>query len=361
MVGALTMPSGDPNLLEQLASRLEAAATGAEDLGASSREVTAAVRSDAQWTGDAADAYTAFTGDLSAGAAAVDAPLSRIALAVRNYAGYLRTAQQKASAYNSAAEAAQASGDDPGYVSAAAAAAQDAESATAAWQAAGDHAVAEVNAAVGELEESFGAQGPVQSWLNRQSWETLSTLAGPEFPGAEGYLLPPDLPGSDGDPLPPELPEPEGDPIPPEIPLPRDPIPPELPGFEGDPIPPELPVPQGDPIPPLWPLLNKEENPEDGNEDEPESGQGPESTETIHSTLRGGAGERDIDPTEVIGNAENIYYDENGNQIYVWSQPGGMNQITIRDPASGNIVTNQESSDSWVQAQLDGGRWYSLG
>jgi uncharacterized protein YukE len=337
-------------LLEQFASQLDTAASGTAGLGAATQEVTAAVRSGAEWAGDAADAYTAFTGNLSAGTTAAEGPLSRIASAVRDYAGSLREAQEKTAAYNSAAEVAEVSGDDPGYVSAAELAAQEAESAIGAWQAAGDSAAAAVNAAVSELGGSFGAQGPVQTWLDRQSWESLSSLAEPE------------LPGSEGDPIPPELPLPQGDPIPPEILMPRDPIPPELPVFEGDPIPPELPLPHGDPIPPLWPLLNKdEENPENEEEDGPESEQVPESSETIHSALRGGAGERDIDPTEVMGNAENVYYDENGNQVYVWSQPGGMNQVTIRDPSNGNIVTNQESTDSWVQAQVNKGRWFTLG
>ena len=349
MVGGLTAPGGDPGLLEQFASQLEAAATGTAGLGATTQEVTAGVRSGAQWTGDAAEAYSAFTGNLSAGTTAAGGPLSRIASAVRDYAGYLREAQEKTAAYNSAAEAAEVSGDDPGYVSAAELAAQEAESANGAWQAAGDHAAAAVNAAVSDLGGSFGTQGPVQTWLDRQSWESLSSLAEPELPGLEG------------DPIPPELPLPQGDPIPPEILMPRDPIPPELPVLEGDPIPPELPLPVGDPIPPLWPLLNKEEDPDDPDEGEPESGQVPESGETIHSALRGGPGERDIDPTEVMGNAENVYYDENGNQVYVWSQPGGMNQVTIRDPANGNIVTNQESSDSWVRAQVNKGRWFTLG
>jgi len=93
----------------------------------------------------------------------------------------------------------------------------------------------------------------------------------------------------------------------------------------------------------------------------PGSGQEPPCQETIHSTVRGGAGERNIDPNEVIRNAEYMYYDENGNQVYVWSQRDGMNQVTIRDPANGNIVTNQTSSDGWIQQQIDNGRCYPLG
>ncbi len=126
---AVTMPGGDPGLLEQLAARLEAIAEGAANLGTSTRQVTGSIGSGAAWTGDAADAYTAFTGNLTQGVAAVPAPLSKIALAVREYAGFLRTAQQKVADYTSAAETAQVSGNDSGYVSVAEGAAQQAEAA----------------------------------------------------------------------------------------------------------------------------------------------------------------------------------------------------------------------------------------
>jgi hypothetical protein len=190
------MPGGDPSLLEQLAAQLEAIAEGSGGLGASTRQVTASIRSGAEWTGDAADAYTAFTGNLAQGVVATQAPLSRVAVAVRDYAGFLRTAQQKVTAYTSAAEVAQVSGNDSGYVSLANSAAQAAEAAVSACQAAANHAAAEVTAATGQLGEVFGSQGPVQSWLARQpmGWDTLAGFpglgepAGPEIlktPGAE--------------------------------------------------------------------------------------------------------------------------------------------------------------------------------
>ncbi|GGQ02024.1 hypothetical protein BKA00_004253 [Actinomadura coerulea] len=53
-------------------------------------------------------------------------------------------------------------------------------------------------------------------------------------------------------------------------------------------------------------------------------------------------------------------YDENGNQIFVWEQDDKRSQVTIRDPSTGNIVTNQWSTNSWIQRQLDKERWYSL-
>jgi len=185
----ITMPSGDPGLLEQLAARLEAIAEGTADLGASTRQVIASIRSDAAWTGDAADAYTAFTDNLTQGVAAAPAPLTKIASAIRDYAACLRTAQERVGAYTSSAAVAEVSGNDSGYVSAAETAAQNADAAIAAWQAAGDRAAAAVDAARAQLRlgDLFGSQGPVTSWLGRQPVPS-DTLAG--FPGLGDPLGP---------------------------------------------------------------------------------------------------------------------------------------------------------------------------
>jgi uncharacterized protein YukE len=188
------MPGGDPGLLEQLASQLQAIAEGTGDLGASTRQVAASIRSDAEWTGEAADAYSAFTGSLAQGVGAAQAPLSRIALAVRDYAVSLRTAQHNASAYAEAAEAAQVSGNDSAYVSVANSAGQEAEAAVSAWQAAGDRAAAEIASAAGQLGSVFPTQGPVQSWFSRQpvDWDTLAGFPGLGEPkGPEILKTPP--------------------------------------------------------------------------------------------------------------------------------------------------------------------------
>jgi uncharacterized protein YukE len=186
-MSGLAMPGGDPGGLEQLASTLEAAARGFGELGRSTRQVSTSVRSDAEWSGDAADSYTAFTGNLSQGAAAVEAPLSRIALSVRDYAGYLRAAQQKVQTYATATEVAQVSGNDSGYVSVAEGAAQEAEAAVSAWQAAGNRVAAEVTSAAGQLGDVFGSHGPVQIWLGSQPLP-LDTLAG--MPGLGDPVMP---------------------------------------------------------------------------------------------------------------------------------------------------------------------------
>jgi uncharacterized protein YukE len=178
-VSGLVMPGGDPGLLEQLAAQLGAAAAGTAKLGSSTRQVTTSILSGADWTGDAADAYTAFAGNLTQGVDAAEAPLSRIALAVRDYAGYLRTAQEKVATYASTVDMAQVSGNDSGYLSAADMTGQDAANAVDAWQAAGDRAAVEVSAAAGQLNDLFGAQGPVQSWLDRQPVPSDSFLGLP--------------------------------------------------------------------------------------------------------------------------------------------------------------------------------------
>jgi uncharacterized protein YukE len=174
------MPAGDPGLLESLAAQLEAIAQSSGSLGGATRQTTSAIRSDAEWAGDAADAYTAFTGNLAQGVVATQAPLSRIAEAVRAYAGFLRTAQQRVAAYSSAAEMAQVSGNDSGYVSLANSAAQAAEAANSACQTAADRAATEVAAASDQLSDVFGSQGPVQAWIARQptGWDTLAGFPG---------------------------------------------------------------------------------------------------------------------------------------------------------------------------------------
>ena len=150
-MNGLAMPGGDPAVLELLATQLEAAAAHVANLGGSTHQVMTSIQSGAGWTGDAADAYTSFTGNLGLGATATEEPLSRIASAVRGYAGYLRTAQQKVATYASAADAAQVSGSDAGYVGLAETARQDALAAVAAWQGAADHTATVVGAASGLL------------------------------------------------------------------------------------------------------------------------------------------------------------------------------------------------------------------
>jgi hypothetical protein len=117
----------------------------------------------------------ALTGNLAQGVSTIQVPLARIAAAVRGYASYLRTAQEKASAYAYAAQAAQVS-RHPVDIAAAEAARQDAASAIAAQQAAGDHAAAQVRDATGQMDNPFGPDGQVRNWIEKihAPWDTLA-------------------------------------------------------------------------------------------------------------------------------------------------------------------------------------------
>lgn len=176
MSAAMMMPGGDPGELEQLADQLAAAAHGTTGLAGSTRKAAAGIRSEAEWTGNAADHYTAFTGNLARGIAAIGPPQDQIAAAVREYAGYLREAQQKVAAYNAAARSAQAPGATPAALASVELAGQDATAAVAAQQAAGARAAAKVQAASKEMEDPFGPDGTVRAWIEHihVPWDSLA-------------------------------------------------------------------------------------------------------------------------------------------------------------------------------------------
>jgi uncharacterized protein YukE len=240
--GALVMPGGDPAALEQFAARLQAAAQGSGDIGASTRQVTESIRSGANWTGDAADSYTEFTTNLSQGPIAAEEPLSQIASAVRNYAGVLQTAQQKMQAYSSLAEAAQ--NDSSGsLISVAEQAGQDAQDAVSAWQQAASQTAAQVNSAAAGLDNLVGTSGPVQSWINSQPALGMTSIDDPGY-GTIKDPIPPEIDGTIKDPIPPEIGGTILDPVPPEIGgTILDPVPPPISGTIKDPVPPDLPGP----------------------------------------------------------------------------------------------------------------------
>ena len=133
-MNAPALPGGDPALLEQLAAHLAQQASQSGDLAVTTASTASQIRSGAQWTGNAADAYTGFTTAMSRGLGRTAGPLADIAAAVRGYAGVLRTAQQRAAAYDAAVQRAQASGGDTASLQAAYAAQADATAASAQLQ-----------------------------------------------------------------------------------------------------------------------------------------------------------------------------------------------------------------------------------
>lgn len=101
----LPVPPGDPDALESYASTLASAAEQIGALTSRTVRVTADIKTSANWSGSAAEAYSAHTGSLAQSVGGTASHLNQVASAVRDYAGCLRTAQEKVAAYNKAAEA----------------------------------------------------------------------------------------------------------------------------------------------------------------------------------------------------------------------------------------------------------------
>lgn len=97
-------PAGDPAALYAFATQLESCADSFADLGASTKSVTTDIRDRAQWTGDAAEAYTSFCTVVAQPLGEAPARLRTIAAALRRHAAVLEKAQQQVTAANAVAE-----------------------------------------------------------------------------------------------------------------------------------------------------------------------------------------------------------------------------------------------------------------
>jgi hypothetical protein len=153
------MPSGSPGQLEQLADALDQHASRVTDVAKATSTVTGLVRTDAEWTGQAADSYSQFTGEFTSRIGRVAPPLNQIAAAARTYASALRTAQQQVTAYNNIVESPEATSGQitPALLEAAYAAQNSANQACASCQAAGSQAAAQVKSATAQLTAVFKA------------------------------------------------------------------------------------------------------------------------------------------------------------------------------------------------------------
>jgi uncharacterized protein YukE len=163
---AFGQPAGDPGELYRLADQLAGAAGKVGDLSASTRQVTGRIRYQADWTGDAADAYTAFTTGAASGIGRAEAPLGQIAGAVRDYAASLEAAQQRVRSAAHAAELAAATGN-PGAAAVISAAGQGAADARAQLQSAASSVAARIRSAGDELGRIWGPDGAVRNWIER--------------------------------------------------------------------------------------------------------------------------------------------------------------------------------------------------
>jgi hypothetical protein len=205
----LAVPGGDPAALRELAAQLRTAAQRSGSLGSNTSDLTDAITSDAQWTGSASNSLSNLSANLSEGTSAAEAPLTRIADAVENYANVLDVAQQKAQTANAIFQTAQ---DDPtgSLISTAEQYGQDAMDALDALQQAGDQAAGQVNSAADDLQVGslFGSQGQVTSWAGSQPalgtyglWQPGDLVPGQTeiFPVDDGLGLGPEtIPADDG-------------------------------------------------------------------------------------------------------------------------------------------------------------------
>jgi hypothetical protein len=174
------MPPGDPNALEAAAARLTEAAARWGDLAGTTSRQAESVRTAAEWTGAAADQQEAYHAALSTGIARGEAPLTQVAGAIRSYAGYLRAAQQRVAAANSATAQAQATGS-PAHATLASYTQADAQTALAQLDSEGNRAAATVAAADEESKGLFSPEGPLRTVI-----EEVHTALG--FTGADGVL-----------------------------------------------------------------------------------------------------------------------------------------------------------------------------
>ena len=153
------MPSGSPGQLEALADTLDQHASRVTDVARATGTVTGLVRTDAEWTGQAADSYSQFTDEFSSRIGRVAPPLNQIAAAARTYASALRNAQQQVTAYNDIVESPEATSGHitPALLQAAYAAQDSANQACASCQAAGSQAAGQVKSATAQLTAVFKA------------------------------------------------------------------------------------------------------------------------------------------------------------------------------------------------------------
>lgn len=94
--GALPAYFGDPGRLEHFAGRLDALADEVQGLGTDACEATTGIAAQANWSGNAAEAYLNYCRSKSAAVASLSDPLHEIAAAVRGYAAVLEAQQHRA-------------------------------------------------------------------------------------------------------------------------------------------------------------------------------------------------------------------------------------------------------------------------
>lgn len=164
--GQFTVPAGDPGALYRLADELDGHIRTVAYLSADGRALTSRARTNANWSGGAADAYSTFTQGLAGGMESIPAPLASVSSAIRRYAGILQAAQEQAQSASAAAQQASANDD-----SLAASITQDAQAEAAAANSAVETSAEETRSALGQaveaLSRTWEKAEPVRAFIEK--------------------------------------------------------------------------------------------------------------------------------------------------------------------------------------------------
>jgi uncharacterized protein YukE len=179
-MSGLQMPAGDPAALEAAAAALGRYAGQVGDLAGATHRSTTGIAADGDWTGGAADAYTAYTGGLVTGVAGMEQPLGRVPAAVAGYAAALRAAQARVGAYQSYARQVSTVQGPISRTEAAQIQTQAQELETYASEALTglEEAARQTGAALNEIAQAlnhvFDGSGPFHSWLENitRPWDS---------------------------------------------------------------------------------------------------------------------------------------------------------------------------------------------
>ena len=174
------MPAGDPAALTAAANSLRSYAGQIATLSASTRSTAGQVAANADWTGSSADAYTAFTTNFASGMDGFHGPLMGIPGAVAGYCAALADAQAKVTSYQTFAQQVNSSGPVTAQENASIQAEAkllmgEAEAALDNLEREADAAVRVLKSIGKEIDNIFGSEGPVRTWLETitRPWDSV--------------------------------------------------------------------------------------------------------------------------------------------------------------------------------------------
>ncbi len=175
------MPAGDPAALEEAAGSLRRYASQITTLSESTRSTTGRIITNSDWTGESADAYTAFSTSLASGIGRMEYPLQSVPGAVAGYAAALRDAQSKVGDYESFAQQVNSlvgpiSAQEQAQIDAEAQQRMStAENALDGLEQAARAAESALKRIGKALDDAFGSEGPFRTWLENitRPWDTV--------------------------------------------------------------------------------------------------------------------------------------------------------------------------------------------